>query len=276
MDYFRLGLITLASALAVTGVSQANDTNINQSASRTSVNTIDAVAAIRAAMGAREQAIVDVSAEDVREVSQNALNTVVAQGIRALSRNGDGALANRYEREWNHSYSNFLLSFGSKDLGDHSPLSKWLADFYDKLEDRLGTSMIHTGVLGDVYLLNFALPVVFAPKGSWRSTSPENRDWVEYRKHLIPFANVVTYWGSLFACNKVMAQQMAGKQGKDLCKKVATKLRFVMGRYIAPKISDFVFNRVNGLPGRLEITAQDRVYVTAEELARAIELEGAL
>lgn len=232
----------------------------------------DALAGLQAALAARDKAITDVYSPDARHVAQWALDTVVFEGLRALRNNGDHRLANRYEDEWNHQFTDALTR--DAILGDHKPLLQWLANFYDKLEDRLGTTTIRNGLLGDIYLMNFAIPIVFTPKGDWRTPTSPNRDWVEYRKHFIPFSNVITYWGVKIACNKIMKNRGAGKDGQKLCEKAATKLRFVMGRYIAPKISDFVFKKANGETADLNITPVDLVYSNAQGLFDDLKKEG--
>lgn len=229
---------------------------------------IDPTAAFEAALGSRGNAVTAISGNGARSASQGALNAIVAAGIDALRTNGDRALADQYEDDWAHHFADFMVR--THDLGDHKPLSQWLANFYTKLEDRLGATTIHNGLLGDIYLMNYAIPMVFAPKGDWRTKTTPNRDWVEYRKHFIPFANVITYWSTNIACNYVMKKQGAGSQGKKLCGQVSEKLRFAMGRYVAPKISDFVFNKANGTPAKLDITAQDLVYANAQDLVNAI------
>lgn len=238
----------------------------------------DAIAGLQAALKTRDQSITDVTGNNSRAAGQWALNAVVMEGIRALATSGEQQMAEKYEKEWQTQFSDFLVREEQSDiLGDHKPLLKFLSGFYDKLEDRLGTNFIRQGLLGDIYLMNFAIPVVFAPKAEWwRNTETANRMWVEYRKHFIPFANVITYWGVKIACNKIMQQKEAGKQGQKLCEKAATKLRWAMGRYVAPKISDFIFNKANGAEAKLEITQSDLHYLNAETLFAEIQNEGAL
>lgn len=266
MDYFRL--MSLVAGIVFVGALPA----------QADVNTDRALRAIDASLGFRNTTITNLGGSDreVRSASQAALNAVVAEGIFALRSNGDHRLADRYEGEWNQKFANYFTGIGALDLGDHKPLSKWLADFYVKIEDRIGLAATRSGLLGDIYLMNYAIPIVFAPKGDWRTTTTPNRDWVEYRKHFIPFANVITYWGVKLACNRLLRGQDMGNQGKKLCNTVAEKLRHAMGRYVAPKISDFVFNRANGLDARLDISASDLVYVNAADLVRELEQEGAL
>ena len=236
----------------------------------------DAIAGLQAALHTRDQSITDVTGNNSRAAGQWALNTVVLEGIRALVQSGEQQMAEKYKSEWEAQFTDALLIGQGDILGDHKPLLAFLQNLYNKLEDRLGTTFIHQGMLGDIYLMNFAIPIVFTPKGDWRSTTTPNRDWVEYRKHFIPFANVITYWGVKIACNKIMKQKEAGKQGQKLCEKAATKLRWAMGRYVAPKISDFIFKKANGEEAKLEIAQSDLVYLNADALYAEILKEGAL
>jgi hypothetical protein len=259
MDFFRLAVLFSFIGLSINNQAHAS---------------ADPLAAVTAALNARNKAIVDVSGPNGKSVSQWALNTVVGEGIRALRENGDAALANQSEKEWDGLFVSILIDSSERDLGDHKPLFQWLADFYTKLEDRLGSNFIYNGVIGDVYQMNFAIPVVFSPKGKWRTPTTPNRDWVEYRKHFIPFANVITYWGTYLACQKITAGQDMGDQGKKLCKTVSEKLRHAMGRHVAPKISDFIFNKANGLNPSLNITQEDLVYTDAASILNEVERDG--
>jgi dethiobiotin synthetase len=63
---------------------------------------------------------------------------------------------------------------------------------------------------------------------------------------------------------------------EKLCEKAATKLRWAMGRYVAPKISDFIFKKANGEEAKLEIVQSDLVYLNADALYAEILKEGAL
>lgn len=229
--------------------------------------------AIDAALGSRETSITEISGSEIREASQQTLNTVVKQGFMALRSEGYNKTAQGYENEWNRNFSEFFVRNSFFDLGDHRPLSAWLARFYTMLEGRLGSNIIHQGIIGDVYDMNYAIPIVFTPMGTWRGSSMK-RDSIEYRKHFIPFTNIVTYWGAYIACNRVMAGYNVGKSGGKICKTIAEKLRFVMGRYVAPKISDYTFYKVNGVSTRLNITSRDLVYTNAGQLAQELKMEG--
>jgi hypothetical protein len=81
--------------------------------------------------------------------------------------------------------------------------------------------------------MNYALSVVFKPNGIWRNHTDYDR--IEYRKHFIPFADTATYWISLEVCKHYAMQY------KKFCDRGAGILEHVMGRYVAPRISDAVF-----------------------------------
>lgn len=159
-----------------------------------------------------------------------------------------------------------------KDLGDHSPLLPWLEGFFQKVSDKYGTIILSLPMISEVRTLNFAIPVVFSPHGSWQMADVDSR--IEFRKHFIPFANIITYYAANYGCLYVVQQNGLG-QFKKLCTKAAEKLKFVMGRYIAPVISDFIFKSTNNNNNSetLEFTDKELVYTTAEELLNAVKTE---
>jgi hypothetical protein len=61
---------------------------------------------------------------------------------------------------------------------------------------------------------------------------------------------------------------MGQPQLKKVCKPVAEKLEFAMGRYIAPVVSDWIYNAGNQ---NLQIGKSRLKYNTVEDLRRAIQ-----
>lgn len=163
------------------------------------------------------------------------------------------------------------MAFAKDDLGDHAPLFAWLEKYILKLEDKYGALISKLPIVVNIRTINFALPVVFTPASSkWQLAGQDNR--IEYRKHFIPFANLITYYGSLYACN-VVTVKSGMPQLKKLCKKAAEKLQFVMGRYIAAHISDFIFKIANRKSTRRPAFNRDQLrYENGDELARDIRL----
>lgn len=225
------------------------------------------IRAIRAALVERDGAIADLASEDIRFAAQDAMNTVVHQALSALRSEGYTELAEETSREWARDYSDLLLRRSFFDLGDHRPLLQFLVRFNAILEKTIGKKAAHQGILGDIYDLNYAIPVSFAPKGVWR-TSSTAKDTVEYRKHFVPLTNVVIYWSSRLACEHVMRTQGQAKLGKKLCGFIATKLRVASNVYIGPKLSNYVFRKANGLGATLDVANRD-LSEEAESLLRA-------
>jgi hypothetical protein len=206
----------------------------------------------------------DFNAGNVAQPAQQALNVLVEHGIELLVAHGDGQLADQLDREWNSSFQNYLPlhaitdSSGAEhfmDIGDHDALSPWLANFIQILNAKTKGILGGLQIVADINTMNYALAVVLHPKDTkWKSGVSQADEW-EYRKHFIPMANIVTYWVTLETCNYVAKTKMPSI--KKLCPKAATKLEFYMGRYWAPKISDFVYEKANGIAkktGRLALS----------------------
>ena len=135
---------------------------------------------------------------------------------------------------------NLLRTLSMKDLGDHRPLYPELDAFLKELASKYGQAVYALPIVRDVSMLNFAIPVVFAPHALWwQTTGADNK--IEYRKHFVPFANLATYYGSLYGCKLILRRQ-GMKDDNKLCETAAEKIRSVMGRYVAPVVSDWIFN----------------------------------
>lgn len=186
-----------------------------------------------------------------RKTSSQILDKLVREGFEDLEAAGDTALAEQLAHEWNANYVGQLeaIALGlpldtSKNLGDHPPLSMWVENYYKLLAARTRGMIRQVRIIEDLHKMNFALAVVFHPKGSWQAEYV-GKEWIEYRRHFIPMANIITYWGSYFGCRYVTVKVPELKQMKRYCKKIAGKLEWAMGQYVAPKLSDAVFKRAN-------------------------------
>jgi hypothetical protein len=186
---------------------------------------------------------------DVNSVAQSALNKMVRTGTEALRLKGFAEDADRLQREWNQNYSLYLVTFGFFDVGDHQPLNQWLADFVKQLRERLGDPVLKVLHLDDVDAMNYTIPVVFQPTGDRRNGDKWDR--MEYGKHFVPFATIVTYWGSLYAC-KYIAQEHPGVKG--YCGQIANILRNGMRNYVAIRLSNYIYDKAtSGGQGRLNL-----------------------
>lgn len=179
--------------------------------------------------------------------TQDALNTLVRSANEALAERGYVEEAQTFQRDWEANYSNYFLIMGFDDIGDHKPLSQWLADFYKVVAGQLGDPAVKAMHLDDINTLNYTIPVVFHPKGD--PTGHDHWNQAEYKVHFVPFASIVTYWGSLGAC-RLVAQKVT--KVKRWCTQIASILRKAMSDMIAPKLSDVVYKKFVGTSESLE------------------------
>jgi hypothetical protein len=223
---------------------------------------------IQGALDARDGFVQALQNKDYTGITHQAFDAAIQELAQSLRDQNDNAMADELLAKWQQSSFEGALSFAmsNKDLGDHAPLFPWLEAFFTKMSNKYGTIILSLPIVQNIRTLNFAIPVVFSPRSSsWQSAGVDPR--IEYRKHFIPFANLVTYYASLVGCDLIVKKEGMG-QLKQLCGKVATKLEFVMGRYIAPQISDWIFKEANS---STEITNKQLVYTNAEQLREAIE-----
>ena len=179
--------------------------------------------------------------------TDRALDMVVARGVAELRKKGLEDEANLWEGQWAFHYYGYLTRMtASRDIGDHKPLVTWLAVFYDRLEFILGVEACKMLHLSDIKTFNFCIPIVFHPCSFPMDLITDPRK-TEYRRHfaagavyygLIP---VVTYWLIDVPC-------LIGTSciASFLCGGAATAGEYVMGKFLAPKLSDRLFDRVCG------------------------------
>lgn len=166
-----------------------------------------------------------------------ALDALLKSATKRLRAKGHRDLAAEITEEWVKIAAINMSEFGVLDLGDHEPLSRWLARTHDRIEAKLGKRVCRLLHFSDIKVLNFAIPVVFRPRGS----RTEKWDRVEYQKHFVPFSGVVTYWAVNGAC-----QVMAPGLWVYGCGAVSEIPRFAVEKWIAPHVSNRVYAIAHG------------------------------
>jgi hypothetical protein len=227
---------------------------------------------------------------NLEEPAQLALSAMVANAASALRVSGHSETARQMEFEWSlrkrvpieqQLFQNFSLSgdYSELDLGDHTPLLTWLSQWHDTLLEKTKGLIGQYRSIQDINTLNYALAVVFQvnvkpiPGVNWK-TGNLSADRIEYRKHFIPFMNIVTYWVSLEGCKWAAGKWFAN--GEFLCGFAAGKLEKYMGRHIAWKISDAIFNAY-GAPRTSSFAsfelADGTLFPSVQELATVLREE---
>jgi hypothetical protein len=232
---------------------------------------VDDSPAIQAAIDLRNQFVDALERKDFVAFAHQGMDGAIRKFAEQIQEEqNDAELSNELISLWEQS-SIVLALADSKvfDIGDHAPLFPWFNEFLDKMAAKYGTIIYTLPIVKNITMLNYALPVVFKPNGPWRTDgASQGLDLrIEYRKHFIPFANIVTYYVALLGCEYI-AQRQGQPEMKKICKPVAQKLEYAMGRYIAPVVSDWIFNASNQT---LQITSDRLRYNTVDDLRRAIQ-----
>lgn len=200
-------------------------------------------AGILATYNAYKETRNDLARGYLERLAKKNLDVLVAEGCDRLRTVGELELADQLQTEWTNQVSTALTArvsaaeFGTLELGDFDPLSPWLDNFYNTLYYKTKGLVKGVRVIHDIYLMNYALAVVFKPNGGWRLNTSYDR--IEYRKHFIPFANTVTFWTAVKACQHYLPQY------KKYCDQGSGYLESFMGKHIAPYISDSIFRLVS-------------------------------
>lgn len=198
---------------------------------------------ILATFNAYQETREDLARGYFERLAKKNLDVLVAEGCDRLRTVGEFDLAAQLESEWTNQISTALnarvasAEFGTLELGDFDPLSPWLDNFYNTLYYKTKGLVKGIRVIHDIYLMNYALAVVLKPNGAWRLNTSYDR--IEYRKHFIPFANTVTFWTAVKACQHYLPQF------KKYCDNGSSYLERFMGKHIAPHISDAVFSMIS-------------------------------
>lgn len=198
-------------------------------------------------IAANQQEALDESAESTKERLRNGeVEGVLRQGLEIIVRAATHVLENEGHEdfaqvklnEWEASFSLHTVPVGLLDLGEHSPLSQWLDDFYKGLEARLSSKVIRFFNLDDIRTFNYGIPVSVHP---W-SNPWEGGEWGsdEYADHFVPTSAAATYWISQQVCSLGIPLPYS-----LACGLAARIPRFAMKHFVGPKISDLVYEAAN-------------------------------
>lgn len=171
-----------------------------------------------------------------------ALDLLVERASKKLDEAGDSEYAYFKHTEWKRQYSGTLTRLmNARDIGDHptQELSVWLEDFYEHLEFVLGIEVCKALHLSDIKTINCTVKIVFYPC-SFLMDSVAGERIDEYRRN---FAEGEVYYG-LVPVLSFWAVEIAMMAGGIPVPFVAGGVEFMMGKFVAPKLSDAIFTRV--------------------------------
>lgn len=172
----------------------------------------------------------DVRAGRLKARTNAALNAMVRLGAYQLKRKGYKKESAQLIKEWEKQWDGYLLL--ERGIGDHKPLSAWLAEKTAMLEFLLGKEVMRALRLSDLITINYALPVVFS--------CVDNVDEFEYANHFVDdldngyrgLGPVVVYWTTFFSC-----VGFTWGSGFLFCSPIAMGTEWITLSFIAPKLN---------------------------------------
>lgn len=210
-----------------------------------------AFSACQARASAPSQRVIDeVRAADSLEMQTErtaaALDHILALACFHARRVNRPDVADQICGDWERRFRPYLMNVMAEGLGDHKPLSDWLAIVCITLKDVLGETAYVALHLDDLEIVNFGLPVMFDPHVSaeWCREPPDTDCGEEYVEHTAPVIGVTTFWISYWGC--VGGTMGAGLALSVICTPVAMLTERLVLIRIAPGIAERIWARNNG------------------------------
>ena len=165
----------------------------------------------------------------------------VERATKILEEHGEGDAAYMYRAIYRIEYKNFYERFekNERDIGDHKGFVQFIDDLYYKIVSVIGVTAAKALHLSDLFVWNHS-NVTFRP-----CTFPMDAIQIprkeEYKKH---FAEGELYYGTvpvtIYWC--VQVPLMMSGVGM-LAGPIASAVEFAVAKTVAPKLSDFVFEK---------------------------------
>jgi hypothetical protein len=181
------------------------------------------------------------------EYSDIALENLLSTADIVLRNTGHDRLADEIAMDFVMHYRNGFarLALGEKELGDHPPMSQWLDDIHQKIEDAIGKFFCEFFHIHDLYILNHGFRVVFAPSqyklDDYKDHFSGHLIWGWFWEHH-GVAGVVVYWVVNGICG-------AATSGMGIavfaCSPIATLAENVTDKRLAPPVAERIWKRAN-------------------------------
>jgi hypothetical protein len=172
------------------------------------------------------------------ERTEQAMGAIFKVAVVNLKRRGHYALARDVSYQWEERKGALIvLSLGmttGRDIGDFEPLSKWLADVYDRIEGALGYELCRALRISDIKSLNHGIRVVFSPCGY--GLSEFDMHFVHDSRYRGVFP-VVVYWVSNLTCT--IATWGAGF---FLCSPISMLIELGADKYVGPWLAPKLYS----------------------------------
>lgn len=186
-----------------------------------------------------------ISLDAQAERGDAAIKAMIGVACLELIRIGRKDVCDEIQGDYSERFDGYLTRMVAlEDLGDHKPLSLWLAVVTDLLQLTLGSQVMEWTHLDDLRIMNYAIPVVFNPRADndWCLETSGVACEVEYGLHFVPFAGTCSYWGAYISC--AVATYGAGTM--FLCAPIGMGTEYVVRKWVAPKLGSRIYLKVNG------------------------------
>lgn len=172
-----------------------------------------------------------------------ALGKMVGLASWHLKRVGDGKASKAIVEEYRASFDGYFMDrISAKGIGDHAPISEWVAKWYARLEAKFGQRFMEVTRLKDLKTFNYGIPVVFSPTGEARVVPIVPWERQDYVDHFVPFAGAVAYWAAWGGCT-------AGTWGLGwvtfVCSYAGWAAEYVVMNEVAPDLGGKIWDRYN-------------------------------
>lgn len=172
----------------------------------------------------------DVRNGKLAQKTDHALDAIIRLAVYKLNRTGHKAEAKKLLDEWEWQWQGEIVRLSDKRaLGDHRPLSMWLAEKTAMLRFVLGDAVFKALRLDDLDTINFGIPVVIS--------CVDDVSEQEFFLHFQPLCGTVMYWTSFFTC-----VGFTWGTGFLFCGPISMGAEYLTESFVAPRLNPVVWN----------------------------------
>lgn len=185
----------------------------------------------------------------LKKIIDQGMNRALEKAVDALNEKGEYRLSQEITNEWSYRFHKTLF-LNDRDIGDHVGISTWINDTYRKIESVLGQEFCVGSHIAAMLTFNSANVVIKPCTFPMDAITGSRID--EYRRH---FAGQSIISDSKY--NGVMPEAsyfvmeiacLAGTSGVGsfACSMASGIVERMMAVFVAPSLSDFVYNKSCG------------------------------
>ncbi len=183
-----------------------------------------------------------VEREGLKAKTLQTISLILMAGTAKLRAEGFTEEALDVEETWTMGWEPYLTS--NSAIGDHAPLSVYLAEVCLIFESLLGREAYEALHLDDLEILNFGLVVALEPDqaSAWCQETQEASCSLDYSLHAVPVLGVCAYWLAWGACTGATWGMGAVTL---ICTPIGMVSEKAMLELFAPRIAARIWDRRN-------------------------------